>query len=356
MANFPIQEAQLISLFMQSTVYGVHVVTFLMCMWALLRPLNSGRPVNWPWLSVAVILFAIGTADVSFNLYHNLIAFIYYTGLGGAQAQFEDLSSWVNVMRTVWILLQATVSDAALVYRCWIIYDRRWYVALLPALLWLASTVCAGAEAYYTATLEDMSTIPDTNMLEPLIAAYCTLTLATNLLCTGLIAYRIWRVDRQSSRFFSQTSRGSVRVSLRDVNRIMIESALLYTSAIAVTFIVEVAGSNAEYNVSDVGLELAGIAFDLIIIRIGRGIAAGQVRTPTPSETVAASPITLRAIRSRGVDPRLGGSGQGSVTDIGKDGSQCDLEGGSCGKDSLPDFMGGLHALEGGDDDKILAC
>lgn len=99
MANFPIQEAQLISLFMQSTVYGVHVVTFLMCMWALLRPLNSGRPVNWPWLSVAVILFAIGTADVSFNLYHNLIAFIYYTGLGGAQAQFEDLSSWVNVMR-----------------------------------------------------------------------------------------------------------------------------------------------------------------------------------------------------------------------------------------------------------------
>ncbi|OSX68007.1 hypothetical protein POSPLADRAFT_1100493, partial [Postia placenta MAD-698-R-SB12] len=266
MANFPIQEAQLISLFMQSTVYGVHVVTFLMCMWALLRPSNSGRPVNWPWLSVAVILFAIGTADVSFNLYHNLIAFIYYTGLGGAQAQFEDLSSWVNVMR---------------VYRCWIIYDRRWYVALLPALLWLASTVCAGAEAYYTATLEDMSTIPDTNMLEPLIAAYCTLTLATNLLCTGLIAYRIWRVDRQSSRFFSQTSRGSVRVSLRDVNRIMIESALLYTSAIAVTFIVELAGSNAEYNVSDVGLELAGIAFDLIIIRIGRGIAAGQVRTPT---------------------------------------------------------------------------
>lgn len=155
------------------------------------------------------------------------------------------------------------------VYRCWIIYDRRWYVALFPALLWLASTVCAGAEAYYTATLEDMSTIPDTNMLGPLIAAYCTLTLATNLLCTGsssltfaristhdahsgLIAYRIWRVDRQSSRFFSQTSRGSVRVSLRDVNRIMIESALLYTSAIAVTFIVELAGSNAEYNVSDV--------------------------------------------------------------------------------------------------------
>ena len=131
---FPIAEAQLTALFMQSTVYGIHVVTFAMCMYTWFGCHPTLRASNrLPWMVVAIALFLVGTIDVSFNFYHNLIAFIFFTGTSGANGEFEDLSNWVNVMRvsmgafltsfiirqahvqSVWFCLQALISDATLV-------------------------------------------------------------------------------------------------------------------------------------------------------------------------------------------------------------------------------------------------
>lgn len=119
MASFPIKEAQLVALFVQSVTYGIpsHIVTFSVCVRTLVHSSGSGaKPFNWRWLLIGLVLFGVGTIDVSFNLYHNLIAFIFYTGPGGAETQFGDISNWVNVMRSVWTFVQAMVPDAALVW------------------------------------------------------------------------------------------------------------------------------------------------------------------------------------------------------------------------------------------------
>lgn len=132
--TFPITEAQLVALFMQSAAYGVHVTTFAMCMYTWVELRNTYRTSrSWPWVAVATILFFIGTVDVSFNLYHNLLAFVIQDGGQDAQGEFEDLSGWVDVMRvstvssarhhvshvvnlqSVWARLSVMVSDVALV-------------------------------------------------------------------------------------------------------------------------------------------------------------------------------------------------------------------------------------------------
>lgn len=98
--TFPIAEAQLTALFLQSIAYGLHVFTFAACMYSWLsRPQTSSASGRWPWMAIAVALFLIGTVDVAFNFYHNLVAFIFYTGPGGPAGEFEDLSSWINVIR-----------------------------------------------------------------------------------------------------------------------------------------------------------------------------------------------------------------------------------------------------------------
>lgn len=276
MGDFPIAEAQLLALFMQSLTHGVHLVTFASCVRTQLRSSSARKPMNWLWLSVAVSLFIVATIDLSFNLYHNIFAFVFFTGQGGAAAVFDELSSWVEVVRSVLFYLGGSISDIALMYRCWVICGRKWTLLILQLLLFLSALACASVILYYTAILEATSTIPDENKLRPFLTAYFSTTLCTNVICTSLIVFHIWKVNRRSSEFFTHSFRGSGRVDFLALNRIFIESALLYTSSVVITFAALLSGSNVNYALSDISQELAGVSFDLIIIRISRGISIEQ--------------------------------------------------------------------------------
>ncbi|KAH9913025.1 uncharacterized protein B0H18DRAFT_888962 [Fomitopsis serialis] len=265
---FPITEAQLVALFMESVSYGIHVVTFAQCMYTWFTVRHSrGTSKTWPWMFVAVILFAIGTLDVSFNLAHNIMAFVLYSGKGGAEYQFNDMSNWVDVMR----------HQTA---RCWIVYKQydfkkhHWFILFIPILLCLGAIVCAVMDIVVLSTLHESTSIPDATRLRPYLVAYFILTLALNILATGLIVYRIWDIHHQTTAFFKSSLCSTDRI--RSAMRIFVESALLYTLSVGVSIIVELAGSNAYYGTSDLSVELAGITFDLIIIRIWRGVTAEQ--------------------------------------------------------------------------------
>ncbi|KZT69509.1 hypothetical protein DAEQUDRAFT_737983 [Daedalea quercina L-15889] len=305
---FPIDEAQLVSLFMESITYGIHAVTFTMCMYTWFTDRRKRHSRSWPWMSVAVILFAIGTLDVSFNFYHNLEAFLLYKGTGGAEAVFDRQSNWANVMRSVWARLSAMISDAALICRCYIVYAKfgqrwqvdakfvlRWTVAGLPVLLWLGATACAIGDIVMLSTLDSSCSIPDTPSLRQYLTGYYVMTLVLNVLATGLIVYRIWDVHHQTTAFVRHNWLGSDRIA--NVIRIFVESALLYTVSVAVSVIVELAKSNAYYGTSDTSVELAGITFDLIIIRIWRGITAEQ--TPAFVQSLDRERAARRHTRGR---------------------------------------------------------
>lgn len=100
MGAFPVDEAQIVALFMEAVAYGIYLVTLGMCIQVLFWG-RTGRKerYNWPLVAVAASMFIFATFDVSFGLRHNLDAFIFYKGSGGPDAEFEDISYWVNVMK-----------------------------------------------------------------------------------------------------------------------------------------------------------------------------------------------------------------------------------------------------------------
>ncbi|PCH39048.1 hypothetical protein WOLCODRAFT_141083 [Wolfiporia cocos MD-104 SS10] len=303
-AKFPVTEAQLVALFMQSVTYGIHVATFCICLLTLFQTSRANnRGFAWPWLVVAVVLFAIGTIDVIFNFYHNLIAFILYTGPGGPSVPFGDISNWLSVMRSMWFFLEGISADAVLMYRSWIIYGRKWPVVVPSMILWLAAISCAIVYTVYISTLDATTSIPDASKLKPWLSAYCTITLAVNLLSTALIVWRIGSISKRSSKFFSRNSRTpDGRLDLGNINRVIVESALLYTTSVAITLITELVGSNALYDVSDVSLELAGISFDLIIIRMGKELSEERTHS-----SACRTPITVHISRVTATDHRPDG-------------------------------------------------
>jgi hypothetical protein len=70
----------------------------------------------------------------------------------------------------------------------------------------------------------------------------------------GLIVWRIWSIDRANTKFLPSFDRTRLpqRSLFSRVIRIVVESALLYTTLVLITFGTQVAGSNALYDTSDV--------------------------------------------------------------------------------------------------------
>ncbi|TFY75551.1 hypothetical protein EWM64_g8460 [Hericium alpestre] len=193
---FPIDVAQIVALFLESLFYGFYLVTFGMCMYALLSLGRKNGYRRWPLIVVALLLFTFATLDVAFLLRHVLDAFIWYKGPGGAIGELSNISYWVNVMKTVDYVAQTSIADGMLIYRCYIIYGRSWKIAAGLSVIWVAGMICEAFTCYIEFTLHT-DTLLNAARLTPFITSTLTITLVLNLIATSMIVYKIWSLQRR---------------------------------------------------------------------------------------------------------------------------------------------------------------
>ncbi|KAJ7871694.1 hypothetical protein B0H14DRAFT_2723567 [Mycena olivaceomarginata] len=120
--SLSLSEAQLLGNWFETLTYGMYFVTCGLCARKLLC-IGPGdrcrRPseIRWFILSVGITLFVVATFDVVIGLLHNLQAFAFYTGGGGAAKELSDISGWINVARTIAQVIQMILGDFVLIYR-----------------------------------------------------------------------------------------------------------------------------------------------------------------------------------------------------------------------------------------------
>jgi len=232
-------------------------------------------------LTVTLLLWVVSTLDLALGLRHNLEAFVYYSGPGGPTAVFLEISSWINIMKTMTYVAQTFIGDGILIYRCYIVYGRNWKIIIPSVILWLGGTVCGCLVAATYATLKSAALIDVSNAV-PFVDGMASLSLSMNVLTTGLIVWKIWSIDKQTSAMFSTDRR---RSKLHRAMRITIDSAALYTISIFIFVMTYVTGSNANYATSDMVVQVVGISFNLIIIRVGNKRSNGNTIPSTQQNT-----------------------------------------------------------------------
>ncbi|TFY76644.1 hypothetical protein EWM64_g7368 [Hericium alpestre] len=279
MTAFPLDEAHIIVLFLQSLFYGIYLITFVQCINVLW--FNRRRKgVPWPFTIVLLLLFIFATLDLALSLRFVLIAFIWYKGPGGATQEFLDVSSWVNVMQTVCYTAQTSIADAMLIYRCYIIYGRSRTIVSGLCLLWVACIGCEIAICYFEITLKRHADL-GAHVLRPFIISVLAITLVLNLIATFLI-------------------KPLGGPPLHRAIRIVVESGAMYTASVLVFTVTYLANNYSQYPVSDSIVEIIGIAFNLIIIRVEQGRSVETLQTqslaarPHPREN---RPVALSTIR-----------------------------------------------------------
>ncbi|KAK7055477.1 hypothetical protein R3P38DRAFT_2847272 [Favolaschia claudopus] len=279
-AAFPITEAQFTDNYVETLAYGIYLVTFCFCARTLfwISTANGGErlrrrgEIRWFIVSVFWFIFVVNTFMDVTGLVHNLKAFVFYRGAGCAQAELTDIHEWINIARSSAGTANILVGDFVLIFRCYIVFGRRWQVIIPSFVLYLAGLAMTIKLVHVEITTSNAAITLSSDITRPWWCAFFAITAAQNVLTTSLLIWRIWRVERQSMLYRAAPSElGTASVTphsrLRRVIRVVAESGLAYSTLMFMTFVASLCGSDALYALGNATLQATGISFDLIIIR-----------------------------------------------------------------------------------------
>ncbi|OJA12799.1 hypothetical protein AZE42_05839 [Rhizopogon vesiculosus] len=111
-------------------------------------------------------------------------------------------NTWMDILKSILYVAVTLVSDAFILYRLFIVWDKNYFIAAFPFLLFIADIV-SSVLFVYTLTLP-----PGSNVYASAISAslkvFYSITLAMNVICTctaALIALKILMIQRRISSY-----------------------------------------------------------------------------------------------------------------------------------------------------------
>jgi hypothetical protein len=82
--------AFLVALPVSRIFYGLALATFIPCVKCLVTPAQSYTRMRWCFLAFSSTMVVVATISIGQAMQHNLNAFIYYTGPGGAFTELNN--------------------------------------------------------------------------------------------------------------------------------------------------------------------------------------------------------------------------------------------------------------------------
>ncbi|KAF8508434.1 hypothetical protein BU17DRAFT_56742, partial [Hysterangium stoloniferum] len=218
------------------------------------------------------LMMFFGTFHLAVDLVRVLEGFISQReAVGGAVVYFARLYEWSQLLKTAIFTIQTVLADSFATYHCWVVWNCSWAV-IIPALCVIGTLIVGIGVVHGCAIPKNGDVFAST--LSGWITSFFVLTLATNVICTSLIAGRIWFTTRKVAHFSGQQT-------LMPVVIIVVESGFIYSASCITLLVVYLIGSNEQYPALDGTFlfsrlsPLFSIVFNLIIVRIALGIAHG---------------------------------------------------------------------------------
>ncbi|KAF8889042.1 hypothetical protein BD779DRAFT_1672005 [Infundibulicybe gibba] len=250
MVALTIGMAELVGTVLQSCLYGVYLVLFAGCLYVSLgKQRGRRRPINKFLFTVTIVLFILITSHWIIQILRLLDAFIY--GVDGEPDKYYGYgANPKNVAKTALYVAQTVVGDCTMIYRLYVVWGRNWKIIVIPSILTVGLTG-AGAGVVYAFSLIVFAT-----------------TLTTNVIVTTLISYRVWSIHRQVATTAQQR--------ITPVIHVIMDSALIYTFFLVLTHAGYLAKNVYQFIALDMASPAIGIAFSLIIVRVGLGLGSEE--------------------------------------------------------------------------------
>jgi len=251
-----LDKAEMIAIFLETFLYGICFTLFSITCIVLYRQAEAGHRQYRKLLPAGMIMFLLASGHVVISFVRVLEAFVDDVP-GGATAYYSNISHPLHIAKTVCYVTQTLLGDCVMLWRCFVVYNRSWYIAI-PSIIIMIANTCAG----YIVTWLFAKARSDINIFEVSAATGITvffiLTMVVNSACTVAIAYRIYSTRRKLP----------VTRHLLPVFIVIIESGALYAASVLSLLIAYLAKSNGQYVAVDAVTPLVGIVFSLIVLQI----------------------------------------------------------------------------------------
>ncbi|KAM6499105.1 hypothetical protein JOM56_004613 [Amanita muscaria] len=269
----------LIATIIQAVLYVLYLTSLAFALrWLLYKEegwiLRSRREVNWFLLTTAILLFAFSTGDI-------VISALLLLPSIGFESNNEVIGKQFLIAGTTFEVLTFLIIDAVLIFRCWSVYQRSWRAVCIPLLLWLSNIALMTIFVIYSATGFKNDT--PFRFLPAAVIFYCC-NFATNLYTTSAIVYRVRRIANANNNGQSILYR---------VCRIVAGTGVLYASTSLAVVVATFLMPNdlvAYFVCNAINFSMAGIAFNLLLIRVG------QLRADNEMEVCASTPDVNRSV------------------------------------------------------------
>ncbi|KAG1886846.1 uncharacterized protein F5891DRAFT_148721 [Suillus fuscotomentosus] len=259
--GMPLDAAAIMSTVLEGILYGFSVLMFIGTIWIFTYKKRT-RDVNRPIAAVAVFLFLLSTMHIVIDIIQLEDGLVKYrnTFPGGPAAFFADYTQEMYVVKAALSLMQTLLADGVVVYRCYVVWQSV-RVVILPCMVWCAVAVCGGFTVYDLSLASDADSV-FTDQAGHWVTAFIILTFTTNLSSSGLLAYRIWTIERNISTV--HTRRG-----IRPIVRVLVDAAVLYSAINLSAMVCFALSNNGTYVIGNFLISpTISISFYMVFIRI----------------------------------------------------------------------------------------
>ncbi|KAK7056060.1 hypothetical protein R3P38DRAFT_2850277 [Favolaschia claudopus] len=274
MLTVPRVPSALATVVIETFFYGIYIVLFIISLYLLFtaekRGLRRARSVCLsPILLGGSMLFVAVTGHWAITIQRLFLAFVIVDDGKDPLSFYGDFSQPSAIAQSSFLLVSLTIVDALVVHRLWTVwaYVNR-YVMIFPALTLLgllASTIGVAIDFSQFKAGDNVLALAN-----GWIIADCAFTLFTNIYCTGMMGWRLWRVQ--------QILKPSGERTFHSIVAIIVESAAL-SSIWGLFFVATYAARSNLRFLIDVTPAIVSSANMLIYVRVGLGWAHGS--TPT---------------------------------------------------------------------------
>ncbi|KAF8343566.1 hypothetical protein F5887DRAFT_290170 [Amanita rubescens] len=242
-------EAAIVATSLQATLTGVHFTTFLLCLrWQTYSDdgWSIRKNIQWPMLIITFLTMAFDLIDLGGTVQTVLV------GLKGDNYLPTSLIALTYTAKVSLVI----ATDGVMIYRCWVVYGKSWYIIAFPAVLLLFNFLAMVINIYWNLAVgAEVQVIPLTQVtfnqrINHMEEAALFATIFTNIYATSAIIIKIFRNVMPGRR---------MRSTFIFTIRVITESGLVYT----ITSILLLISFDP----------IAGIAYNLILIRVAQNRA-----------------------------------------------------------------------------------